>query len=278
MEDLQASGKLSDNETFRSYIEGKVYALPDDFLDAKSLIIMAVYTPIARADFEYHGERREIVIPHQYYDSGVTKKQLETTIHEQIIQDKGFRVEIARNVFLKQVAVRSGLGRYGKNNLCYVGNMGSLITLYAFWTDFEFDSYDWTELAMMDACKTCKICSNQCPTHAIRESEFVIDAGRCISLYNEVNGEFPEWIPSNAHNALMGCLRCQQKCPANRSALDHVIQLDTVIEAETRAILNGAFDETLSETLGTKLSKFSAATSAEYFPIFTRNLTVLLKP
>ncbi len=277
MERLKASGNISDNETFLSYIDGKVNEIPGTFLDAKYLIAMAVFTPIARATFEYNGTNQNLIIPHQYYESGVTRAQLEATIRKRITKDENCRIEMAhRDVFLKQVAVRSGLGKYGRNNLCYVNEMGSLITLHAFWTDFEFDRDDWTEVQMMDECKTCKICLNNCPTKAIRQENFVIDAGRCVSLYNEVAGEFPDWIPKSAHNALMGCMRCQEKCPANRNALLDIIELQTVVQDETLAILKGDFNVGISESLSAKLRGFTPATSDEYFPIFTRNLSVLL--
>ena len=104
----------------------------------------------------------------------------------------------------------------------------------------------------------------------------MIDAGQCLSLYNEVAGTFPAWIPKDAHNALMGCMRCQEKCKANRDGLQRFVRLPEVLESETLAVLNGEFTEALSETLSTKLNKFTPATSIEYFPIFTRNLSVLL--
>jgi len=278
IEELKASGKLSSNETFLSYIENKVYELPENFSDAESLVVMAVFTPIARVRFQYNGTTHELVIPHQYYHSGVTRAQLEATIREKITKEENCRVEMAHgDVFMKQVAVRSGLGKYGRNNLCYVEGMGSLITLHAFWTDYQFDSYDWTELQMMEECKTCRLCLHQCPTNAIREDYFVIDAGRCLSLYNEVVGDFPNWIPKSAHNALMGCMRCQEKCKANRNSLQKSIHLQEVTENETLAVLKGEFNEHLSEALSSKLNKFTPATSIEYFPIFTRNLSVLLQ-
>jgi epoxyqueuosine reductase len=115
-----------------------------------------------------------------------------------------------------------------------------------------------------------------CPTSAIPytpEENFVIDAGKCIPLYNEIKGEFPSWINPDAHNALMGCMRCQLKCPANSETVKLTEKFEAVSEEETNMILEGKSDKILLESLTKKLRR---ACSMEFLPILKRNLKVLL--
>ena len=39
---------------------------------------------------------------------------------------------------MKLLAVRSGLAKYGKNNICYINGIGSFTRLEAFYTDYAF--------------------------------------------------------------------------------------------------------------------------------------------
>ncbi len=129
----------------------------------------------------------------------------------------------------------------------------------------------------MEECKNCSICLNSCPTGAIRKENFVIDVGKCISLYNEMDSDFPDWIPIDAHNALTGCMKCQFSCPGNKDVINKTLQLGTVTENETKAILNGTPSVELLENLTEKLNGFIPVTSEEHFHMFTRNLSVLLE-
>ena len=181
------------------------------------------------------------------------------------------------HVLLKRLAVRTGLGKYGRNNICYVDGMGSFLTLYAFFTDFSFDEDNWQEVELMNLCSNCKVCLKQCPTGSISEDNFVLDIERCIPLYNEVPGEFPDWIEPSSHNALMGCLRCQLPCPANGEALTKAQKLDSVSEEETEKILDGTFDDALSYSISEKLRMFPPEHASYFLPVIARNLRVLIQ-
>ena len=205
---------------------------------------------------------------------------MENLVSNEIIKESGYKIERSTKLHLKLLAVRSGLGKYGRNNICYVDEMGSLITLYAFFTDFQFEVDNWTEIQMMDFCKSCTICVNNCPTHAIPtspEENFVIKAGKCITLYNEIDGEFPQWIDLGAHNALEGCMRCQLTCPGNSKSIKLTERFEDVTEEETKMILEGNPDENLLNALSDKIKMFSPSYAEKKFPSFKRNLEVLLK-
>jgi len=273
---LENEGKISCNEVFRSYISNKKFRLPEDFPNAKSLIIIAVFMKPMLVNFHLGGRKHEIVLPPAYYDDGLTVEMLRDYILKKVVNEPGYRIERA-SVHLKLLAVRSGLGKYGRNNLCYIEGMGSMLHLYAFFTDYPCED-NWNARTMMDSCKNCRICISSCPNKCISEQNFVIDASRCLSLFNEIKGEFPEWIRSDAHNALMGCFRCQSCCPANREVIKLAERLEDITEEETGRILSGTPDKELLNSLSRKLKGFYPTQSEGDFPVLTRNLKVLLRP
>ena len=156
--------------------------------------------------------------------------------------------------------------------------LGTFLALFAYLTDAPGLEDSWQEPALLEACRDCSICYGICPSNAIRREEFVIDAGRCITLYNEIDGAFPNWILPSMHNALMGCMKCQLGCPENEKAGFAVLRGEDIDEAETGRILEGKPDDRLLETLGRKLRGFPPATDRAQFPILTRNLRALLHP
>ncbi len=272
---LKREGRLSDNETYRSYLKELKFEVPEEFPEAESIIVLAFFNRLMLVDFHLDGEKHEVMLPPQYYASGLTVERLEDIIRKEIIGEPGYRIERATGVHLKLLAVRSGLGEYGRNNISYVDGMGSLLKLFAYFTDYPFED-NWTGLSMMDECEDCRICRTLCPTGCIPDENFVIDVGKCVTLYNEIKGEFPEWIPPDAHNSLMGCMRCQLSCPANSGVIGLAGRLEDVTEEETAKILDGAPDDGLLASLSRKLRSYPPTQSMEYFPIFTRNLRALL--
>ena len=273
---LDQQGKLSGHAVYRRYLEHVKYQMPEQFPDVQSIIVMAVFTRPMMVDFYLGGDKHEIMVPPQYYDDGITGEDLRKVVLDNIIRIPGYRIERAKHASLKLLAVRSGLGRYGRNNICYVDGMGSLLALSAYFTDFRFDTDNWSEVRMMDICEGCEICIRECPTHSLSEKDFVIDAGKCLTLYNEIKGEFPEWIDPQAHNTLMGCMRCQLCCPANQEALRGSGRFEDITEQETAKILEGQVDGEIVNSLAGKLRMFSPEHAHDFLPILRRNLSVLL--
>ena len=278
IDSLRRHNKLSRNGVYRSYIDSRKFALPSEFPGATSVVIVAVRAPMLRFDALFRGRRHPLVLSPQYFDDGVTLAGIEAAVRRDVVKDPAVRLEPAKGVHLKLMAVRSGLGRYGRNNICYVDGMGTFLALFAYLTDAPGLEDSWHELAMLEACRDCVICYGICPSNAIRREEFVIDAGRCITLYNEIDGVFPNWILPSMHNALMGCMKCQLGCPENEKAGFASLRGEDLSEEETTRILEGRPDERLLETLGRKLRGFPPAADRAQFPILTRNLRALLHP
>ena len=273
---LKEKRQLSDHETYLNYISELGFTIPEPFPEAKSLIVMAVSDPVMNINFHYKGVKKEVTLAPGYISSGYTVDTITELVKTEIIKDIHAKVQMTGNVHQKLSAVRSGLAKYGRNNITYVEGMGSYHRLYSFLTDAEMPD-NLTEMSMLDQCEGCRICMNSCPHGCITEKNFVINAGRCLTLYNELKGEFPNWIPPGSHNALMGCLLCQRPCPANKGKTSGIGRLPDITEGETKRILEGTPDEALLETLGDKMRMFHPATSEDYFEVFTRNLSVLIQ-
>lgn len=274
---LRQEDKLSHNKTFQSYIENKTFELPEEMPNAKYLIIVASYTKLAQITFNYNDSKQLAFLPPQYYDDGVTAEMIEDSLKKDVLKDSKLPLIRAQGVLMKLTAVRSGLGEYGRNNICYVDEMGSFITLLGYFTEHEFAEDHWGDRQMMDYCKTCNICLKNCPTSAIREENFVIDVAKCVTLYNEVEGEFPEWIEPSVHNAMMGCLRCQYKCPGNILAVKDIVNLGELSKEETQMILDQKIPKDKLQTICDKLKMFEPKHAETMLPTISRNLRVLLK-
>lgn len=274
---LDKEGKLSNNKQFREYIKEMKFKVPDNFPTAEYVIVLAREDKLALVNFNFIGKKHEVMISPGYYQSGLKKEDLTNLIQTKIIKEKGYRVENAQGLHLKLLAVRSGLARYGRNNISYVGELGSFLALSAYFTDFNFENEILYDKRMLDECENCKICMKACPNNCISEENFVINVDKCITLYNEVEGEFPEWIDQNKHNALFGCMKCQMFCPANKEAMKNPNRFNDITEEETSLLINGDKNMTLLESISKKLHIPIASNADYYLPIIKRNLGVLLR-
>ncbi|MCX6558831.1 MAG: twin-arginine translocation signal domain-containing protein [Candidatus Aminicenantes bacterium] len=272
MDKLDQAGHLTANKTWRRYINSFQYAPPLELPGACSLIIMSTPLKNARIVFNAAGQKRTVMIPSGYVDDGLKLADYQNMLYDRGIVARGGKLARAR-LPLKQLAVRSGLAEYGRNNITYVDGYGSYHQLLAFYSEQRLEDH-WGRLKMMPLCKGCSICLDECPTRAIRKSNFVIDAEKCITLYNELPDPLPDWIPAKAHNALVGCLKCQHTCPGNDEVKDSVWDLGEVDEAETALLLEGRADARTEASLRAKLQRIGGG---DDLPYIARNLKLVLK-
>ena len=259
MNRIRREGQLFDSETFQGYLKGMHFELPAEFPEAKSVIIMATFIKPMMVNFHFEDACIPVAMLPNYYDSGLTGEIPRNEIQKNIIAQDGYWAENTGNYFnLKLLAARSGLGRYGRNNICYVDGMGSFVTLHAFLTDFLFEIDHWGEMQMMGYCKNCRTCIKQCPGGAIREDRFLIDVKRCIPFYNEVEGELPDRIPARAHNSFMGWL-------------------EDITEEETRQFIDGDPDQSVIFSVSQKLKIPSLVEYREMVEVASRNIKSLLQ-
>ncbi len=266
-----------DSKVYHEYLSEMNFSVPEHFPTARSVLVMAIHIKPMMVEFLYNGERIPVAIPPNYYDAGLTRKMLQDEILNKIVCETGYRIEWMSNRYhLKLLAVRSGLGQYGRNNICYVDDMGSCFTLHVFLTDFQFERDSWSDLQMMELCRNCSICIQQCPLGAIQANSFVIDVNRCLSLYNEIDGVLPDWIPADAHHAVIGCMKCQSSCPANRDSIRAMGWFEEITEEETLQLISENPDKHIIQAIGQKLKIPYLSTSKEMLNITRRNIRAIL--
>lgn len=242
---------------------------PTDFPTAQSIIITAAPQPKVSVKFKLSDNVYSVIIPSTYiHDTDETA----SNIISRYLRNKGYGIHDAI-LPEKPLAVHCGLATYGKNNITYIDGLGSFFRLRAFFSDIPCTSDNWQELKMMDRCKTCAACSKRCPTDAITEDRFLIDATRCITYFNEGEDEFPEWIDPAWHNCLMGCMICQDICPVNKDYTNWIVEGEEFSEEETLMILKGVSIHELPDETVEKLRKLYMLDDDN---LLQRNLKVLI--
>jgi len=237
---------------------------------AKSIIIVAFLEPFHQVGFTINGKLIEVIIPTDYRQRARKKeiddylKKTMTSFHHQALKIR---------LPLKLLAVRSGLAEYGRNNISYIEGFGSKYSLVAYYTDCELPEDDWRVPVRMKLCDTCRICLNNCPTGAIVENKKVILAERCLSLYNGYADDIPEWIDKDSHNALIGCVKCMEKCPMNIRYNHPNVKLPAFNEQQTKEILSTKNLHDLSADTYKMIHEYEID---EYFHVLHRNVSLLM--
>ena len=264
---------LLDEELYQAYLAGFEFNPPDNLPEARSLVVVAVPHPQTQITFTWHGEPVPVVVPPTYLHGEEADQQVEDLLVD-ALSTAGYRVARA-TVPKKLLSVRSGLGRYGRNNVSYVPDMGSFHRLVAFHSDLPCPDDDWSEPQMLEKCQTCRACLRGCPTGAISMERFLVQAGRCLTFHNEKPGDvpFPSWISPSAHNCLVGCLRCQRVCPENKGVVEWIEDGESFSEDETAEILEGVPSDRLAASIVEKLQRSDLI---GYLEVLPRNLRAFL--
>jgi epoxyqueuosine reductase len=263
------SQQLFDEEFYRSLRPWFDFTIPDDLPEVRSIVVVASPQPALKVTFMWKGQSREAIIPPTYvYD---TDQQVCDCITG-VLKVEGFQL-VGAKVPEKLLAVRSGLAKYGKNNITYVEGMGSFQRLTAFYTDAPLSETSWQEPQMLDQCRTCTACVKKCPTGAIPSDRFLLRAEKCLTFHNESEAPFPEWIDPSWHNCLIGCMICQNVCPVNKPFVGRIVDEATFSEEETELILKDAPKDDLPPETQEKLERINML---EDFKLLPRNLKVLL--
>ncbi len=247
------------------------YERSKDLQNVRSVILIAYPQGKTRVIIHHDSKVIETVIPPTYV--GLRRKRLEILADlDKVLKDYGYKVAKAY-VPEKTLATRSGLSRYGRNNITYIPEFGSLYMLHSYLTDAPLEEDGWGEPAMLDQCRNCTACLKACPTRTIDGKRFLINAERCLTAYTESDEGFPEWIDPNWQKSLLGCFACQQACPANQAFIERVEFEMEFSEEDTRALLKKLPMEKLPEQTADKIKQLGFD---PFVGIFSANLKNLI--
>lgn len=115
----------------------------------------------------------------------------------------------------RSYAREAGLGWIGKNTCLINQEKGSWFFLGEILTSLSIEP----DSPPPDRCGTCTRCIDACPTQAIPDGGYEIDARRCIPYFTiELHGSVPEEMRAGIGQHVFGCDICQDVCPWNRKA------------------------------------------------------------
>lgn len=239
----------------------------------RSVLSVAVPSPVWRVSFRWDGKTLTARIPPTYRDYSRVPPQIEKKLNG-VLGKYGYRAVWAKKLPEKLLAVRSGLAKYGRNNIAYVRGMGSFVFLSSYYSDMPIED-GWRAPKRMEHCDRCTKCADSCPTGALDVQRRIIDAAKCLTMHNEAPSSvpFPEWISPSAHNSLVGCMACQQVCPMNAKRLGFTEGPVEFSEEETALLLDDAPPERLPEGMA---GKMAALNMGAYGEVVARNLRALL--
>jgi len=261
---------LIDEDLYREYLGAFDFTVPKILSFASSIIVVAAPVPALQVTFMRKEKPFQAIVPPTYNHD--TDQQVSDCLID-VLKPEGYRI-FRGKLPVKLLAARSGLAKYGKNNITYVDGMGSYHRLAAFHSDAPLSGEFRKELQMLDQCHKCTACVKKCPTGAISSERFLLHAEKCLTFHNERYKPFPEWIDPSWHNCLIGCMLCQNVCPANKPSVRRIVHLATFSDEETELILKGTARDDLSRTTLEKLKPLYLHDDLE---LVSRNLNALLK-
>ena len=222
---------------------------PDTAFEPLSFLVIAFHSSEGEIRLRHNGKEISLPIPPTYLDDS-TMQRLDETLKQAV---DGWQLARVKGISLKLLAVMSGLGKYGRNNLGYVDGIGSHCNFCAFYTDIPCES-SAREPTLMDECGPCRLCEGNCPTGALG-GVLPIDITRCLTMHNEFDAPIPDWLSPNVHHTVVGCLRCQEVCPVNITAKKSKKEPLELSEEETGLLL-GQTPETLPSELVKKITDY----------------------
>ncbi len=246
--------------------------LPEADFEIKSILVVGKKSTLTQLKFEFKGREIPVIMPpgsNDYFDG---HDRIEHLL-QPLLGGKGYKFKATPMLPNKLLAARSGLGKYGRNNIVYIDGLGSFCQVYPFYTDIPVGKQPFSEELSMEKCAACGACAKACPTGAMIKDRFLLDCKRCLTFFNEDEEyPFPEWIDPKAHHAIYGCYRCQEICPVNREQASKPVEEVLFNEEETKILLEGGSIDAFPDRLKHEIKRLNLE---EYLPVIPRNLNAI---
>lgn len=170
-------------------------------------------------------------------------------------------------VLERDLAMRAGLGWFGKNSMIINKEIGSYFILGALFFSEDISSdVEQKPSVEVDHCGNCTKCIDLCPTEAIDVNSRTLIADKCISTFSiELFKEAaaPEGM-EKGRGEIYGCDICQDVCPWNKRVIRQSDDV-TVEEIEDLKQRNQIlFDLFLTDDLAVIINKLEAMSNREY--------------
>lgn len=128
-----------------------------------------------------------------------------------VLREAGHRAEVRcddNRLVDRAVAVRSGIGWWGKSTMVLAPGVGPWMLLGSVVTDADLAR----TVPMVRDCGTCDACLPACPTGAL-VAPGVLDARRCIAALLQARGVIPRDLREAVGDRWYGCDECLVVCP-----------------------------------------------------------------
>jgi epoxyqueuosine reductase len=232
---------------------------------SSSLIVVAVPRSAHILSFELNTKIIEMILPPTY----VGYRSLFETIRQELEKQVFARQVKVTTLYapLKALASLLGLVSYGRNNITYIPEFGSYHQLAGFLADTPLPKTEFIEnnrKKELKQCARCEACIKACPMGVISKDRFLIQAEKCYTLFSESSSPIPAEIRPPSPDCIIGCMRCQRVCPANKDRLKYKNSRVSFSSEETHAILDsGRMNAKLSEAIAAKFSVLGLSESSD---------------
>jgi epoxyqueuosine reductase len=249
--------------------------------ETRTIILLAIPRPAHVVTFKDRGRLHDLVLPPTY----LRYYPLFDEVLADLTAVTGDALKLRLlGAPLKTIAGLTGFARYGKNNITYVDGFGSGVQLMGLATDLPLPGCavpPEDTPTDLDECRSCRACLRACPAGAIVEDRFLFRGERCLTGFSESEGDLPGEFVRLRTPTLIGCLACQERCPANRGRL-RFEGLPQVFSSDETAYLLGELGDgppapDLAEKVRTLGLSDITVSEAGPSPIFRRNLRAHLR-
>lgn len=135
---------------FSDWVAGSMVITDEPGFQPRSLITVITPSPKILIGFTYRGQLVHCIVPPQYLEEGFKDNEVLQYINA-CLEPLGYRAALFDKLPQKLLTVHSGLGLYGRNNLCFHEEFGSYIRILSYISDLPCDEAAWFPNQRMDA-------------------------------------------------------------------------------------------------------------------------------